>query len=59
MEFIKERVLLGSGEDIRGQLDEYAGAGMDTAFILPVPVEGTDYQGGCREIIETLAPSSG
>lgn len=53
-EFIGERALLGSADALRGQLADYAGAGMDTAFILPVPAPGAEYYAGSRAIIDAL-----
>ena len=50
MEFIHERALVGSAASISGQLDEYAAAGMDTAFVLAVPLPGSDFQSVSAEI---------
>ena len=55
-QFIQERALLGTANAIKAQLDEYAQAGMDTAFILPVPTPGEEYFAGSTAIIDSLAP---
>ncbi|MBA4179291.1 MAG: hypothetical protein C0506_01755 [Anaerolinea sp.] len=56
MSFIAERALIGTAASIRKQLEDYAAAGMDTAFIMPVPIPGSDYPRSCREMIEALGP---
>jgi alkanesulfonate monooxygenase SsuD/methylene tetrahydromethanopterin reductase-like flavin-dependent oxidoreductase (luciferase family) len=56
LDFITQRVLIGTPASIHGHLAAYAEAGMDTAFIMPVPIPGTDYAASCREMIEALAP---
>lgn len=53
--FIEERALLGRAPALKAQLAEYADAGMDTAFILPVPRPGADYYGDSRAIVEELS----
>lgn len=59
MEFIAERALIGTRSSIHAQLDAYAGAGMDNAIVLPVPIPGSDYAESCTGIIEALAPLTG
>ena len=54
-EFIHERALVGRAPDLKQQLDVYAEAGMDTAFILPVPPGGGDYFAESKAIIDALA----
>jgi len=54
-EFIQQRVLVGTAPHIKQQLESYAEAGMDTAFILPVPPAGADYFPGSKAIIDALA----
>lgn len=53
-EFIHERALVGPAPDLKFQLEAYADAGMDTAFIMPVPPGGTDFFQGCMGIIDAL-----
>ncbi len=55
MEFIHERALVGSAASISGQLDEYAAAGMDTAFVLAVPLPGSDFQSVSAEFVRAIA----
>ena len=54
-EFIQERALVGNANAIKSQLDSYAEAGMDTAFILPVPSPGEEYFAGSAAILDALA----
>lgn len=54
-EFIHERALVGNAPDLKLQLERYADAGMDTAFILPVPSAGGDYFAGSTAIIDAVA----
>lgn len=58
LRFIAERALIGTPAEIHSRLAEYADAGMDTAFLLPVPLPGTDYGDSCREMIRALAPAT-
>ncbi|MGE3076130.1 MAG: LLM class F420-dependent oxidoreductase [Dehalococcoidia bacterium] len=53
--FIQERALVGTAATIKHQLDLYAEAGMDTAFILPVPVPGEEYFAASAAILDSLA----
>jgi alkanesulfonate monooxygenase SsuD/methylene tetrahydromethanopterin reductase-like flavin-dependent oxidoreductase (luciferase family) len=53
--FIQERALVGRSTEIKLQLQGYAEAGMDTAFVLPLPLAGDDYFRGCTAIIDELA----
>ena len=53
--FIQERALVGSASAIKVQLQAYAEAGMDTAFILPVPPPGADHFTGSIAIVDALA----
>lgn len=54
LQFVQERALLGPASALTAQLDEYAAAGMDTAFVLPVPVPGVEFYAGSREIVDAL-----
>ena len=55
LKFIGERALVGNAASLKSQLDEYAVAGMDTAYILPVPAPGAEYYPGSRAIVDALA----
>jgi hypothetical protein len=55
MAFIQERALVGTASAIQQQLQSYAEAGMDTAFILPVPPAAEEYFAGSRAIVDALA----
>lgn len=54
LKFITERALVGPAAALKAQLDGYAEAGMDTAFILPVPAPGVEYYEGSTAIVDAL-----
>ncbi len=54
LEFVTERALVGPAVELKAQLADYAAAGMDTAFILPVPAPGSEYYAGSTAIVDAL-----
>lgn len=52
---IHERTLLGTTDEIRLRLEQYAHEGMDTAIVFPVAIPDRDYMPDCLRTIEALA----
>lgn len=51
---IRERTLIGTASEIRGRLQGYADAGVDSTITFPVAIPDRDYVPDCARIIEAL-----
>lgn len=51
---IRERTLIGTATEIRGRLQGYADAGVDSTITFPVAIPDRDYLSDCGRIIEAL-----
>lgn len=51
---IRERTLIGTAPEIRGRLQAYADAGVDSTITFPVAIPDRDYVLDCARIIEAL-----
>lgn len=51
---IRDRTLIGSATEIRGRLQAYADAGVDSTITFPVAIPDRDYLSDCARIIEAL-----
>lgn len=54
---IHDRTLVGTTAEIERRLQEYAGAGMDAAIVLPVAIPDREYIPDCLRIIDALGPA--
>jgi len=52
---IRDRVLIGSADEISSRLSEYVSEGLDTALTLPVPIPDRDYVTDTLRTIEVLS----
>jgi len=59
MDFVRNRALIGTREEIHVRLDDYFKAGIDTILVMPVPNPEDDHHNACLQIIDSLAPKAG
>ena len=55
---IRERTLIGSGEEIQERLNAYAAAGANASLVFPVAIPDRDYEADCVRTLSAIASVS-